>query len=83
MKKEMYILGSIEIVLGVLIWCLTSILKELMPVIGYVAFQNAMKGSYAPDNYELSFGLPNMLAVILIIAGALQMIIGFINKNHQ
>ena len=68
MKKSLFIMGSVEISLGVFVLCITSILKELMPVIGYAAYQGAAAGSYNPGNYALSFGLPNFLAIALIVA---------------
>lgn len=82
MKMSMYIIGSVEAVLGVLVLCLTSILQELMPVIGYVAFQNTMTGGYSPNNYALSFGFARTLAVILIVAGVLQLLLAFFKKEN-
>ena len=83
MKKSLFIIGSVEISLGVFVLCITSILKELMPVIGYAAYQGAAAGSYNPGNYSLSFGLPNFLAVILIIAGAVQILFSFWKEKEQ
>lgn len=77
MKKEYFIMGSIETVLGLLVLCTTSILTELMPKIGYAAYQGAAAGSYSPGNYEMSFGLPNTIAVVLIIAGVVQLLLSF------
>ena len=82
MKKSLFIIGSVEISLGVFVLCITSILKELMPVIGYAAYQGAAAGSYNPGNYKLSFGFPNFLAVILIVAGVLQILLSF-QKNRK
>ena len=73
-------MGSVEVSLGVFVLCITSILKELMPVTGYAAYQGAAVGSYNPGNYALSFGLPNFLAIILVIAGAAQILLS-LKKN--
>lgn len=77
MKKSLFVMGSVEASLGIFVVCITAILKELMPVIGYAAYQGAAAGSYNAGNYKLSFGLPNLFAVILIIAGVLQILLSF------
>lgn len=74
MKKTAYILGSIEAILGLLILCCTSILNQLMPALGRVAYQAAAAGSYSPNNYEMSFTMPNAIAVVLIILGVGQIL---------
>ena len=82
MKTSFFIIGSVEASLGMFVLCITSILKEIMPVIGYAAYQGAAAGSYNPGNYKLSFGFPNFLAVILIVAGVLQILFSF-RKNRK
>lgn len=77
MRKSLFIMGSVEVSLGIVVLCITSILKELIPVIGYAAYQGAAAGSYNPGNYELSFGVPNFLAIVLIVAGIIQILFGF------
>ena len=83
MKKSLFIIGSVEISLGVFVLCITSILKELMPVIGYAAYQGAAAGSYNPGNYALSFGLPNFLAIALIVAGVVQILLNLKNNTKE
>jgi len=75
MKRTAFILGSIEAILGLLILCTVSMLREIMPLIGYAAFQAAAAGSYSPGAYALSFTLPSLIAVILVIAGAAQLLL--------
>lgn len=82
MKNSLFIMGSIEVTVGMFVWCIISILKEIMPVIGYAAYQGAAAGSYNPGNYKLSFGFPNFLAVILIVAGVLQILL-CLRKNRK
>ena len=74
MKKALYIMGSLEIMLGALLVSLASIVKNTLPTLGRVAFQAAMKGSYSPMEYEVSFlisispfGLPEMSAEITLL----------------
>lgn len=83
MRNSLFIMGSVEISLGVFVLCITAILKELMPVIGYAAYQGAAAGSYSPGNYALSFGLPNFLATALIIAGVMQILFSFWKRKKQ
>lgn len=52
-------------------------------MIGYAAYQGAAAGSYSPGNYALSFGLPNFLAVVLIVAGAVQILFSFRKGKEQ
>ena len=82
MKTSFFIIGSVEASLGMFVLCITSILKEIMPVIGYAAYQGAAAGSYNPGNYKLSFGFPNFLAIILIVAGVLQILL-CLRKNRK
>ena len=46
MKHPAYILGSIEALAGVLLLSVTAIIKEVMPILGRIAFQSAAAGSY-------------------------------------
>lgn len=72
MKKSAYILGSIEIILGILLLCVDSIIKKVLPVLGRVAFQAAVIGSYSPSDYEVSFPFVTTSAVVLILVGIIQ-----------
>ena len=74
MKKTAYILGSIEIILGILLMCTHQIIQTVLPVLGRVAFQAAAAGSYSPRDYEVSMPLVIIAAVVLILAGIAQMI---------
>jgi hypothetical protein len=53
-KKYMYILGSIEIVLGACMLCAASMLKEFLPVWGYIEFRKLLSGSYTASDYTVS-----------------------------
>lgn len=73
-KSNLYVLGSIEAIIGSIIICVTSIIKEAIPKLGYVAYQNAMAGSYDPTKYDMSFGTTNFIAISLVALGILQII---------
>ena len=73
-KSNLYVLGSIEAIIGSIIICITSIIKEAIPKLGYIAYQNAAAGSYDPMKYEMSFGTTNFIAISLVALGILQII---------
>ena len=74
MKKTAYILGSIEIILGMLLLCAHSMIQNVMPVLGRMAYQAAAAGSYSPRDYEVTMPLVIIAAIVLILAGIAQMI---------
>ena len=80
MKKSVYIMSSIEIIAGAVILAICSIVKTTLPVLGRVAYQAAAAGSYSPLSYDVSFTFANMIAVLLIIVGILQLAIAVIKK---
>ena len=53
-------MSSVEIVIGALILSITSIIKNVLPVLGRVAYQAAAAGSYSPMNYDTSFTFANI-----------------------
>ncbi len=81
MKKTMYILGSVEALIGTLLLCLTSILEKSFPLFGRIAFQAAMKGSYAPSDYAVTFPLVTFLGLLLIALGAAQIFFALFKKD--
>ena len=81
MKHPAYILGSIEALAGVLLLSVTAIIKEVMPILGRTAFQSAAAGSYSPENYAAAFPLPIVLSVLLIAAGAVQIVYAVLKKE--
>lgn len=74
MKKTAYILGSIEIILGILLMCTHQIIQTVLPVLGRVAYQAAAAGSYSPRDYAISMPMVIAAAVVLILAGIVQLI---------
>lgn len=82
MKKYAYILGSIEMMVGVLLLCTTSIITKTLPLLGRVAYQAAAGGSYALDDYRVSFPLVNGISFVLIMIGIVQILV-FALKNTK
>lgn len=83
MKKTLYIMGSIEALTGFILICVTSIIKELMPVLGYIAYQEAAAGSYNAKNYQTSFSIVAVLASILVVVGIMQILLAFLRKSKH
>ena len=79
-KNSMYILGSVETIIGLLIVCCISIIKEVIPKLGFVAYQSAAAGSYNPANYNMSFEIVNFIAVLFIVIGIFQIVLAIRKK---
>ena len=79
-KNSMYILGSVETIIGLLIVCCISMIKEVIPKLGFVAYQSAAAGSYNPANYNMSFGIVNFIAVLFIVIGIFQIVLAIRKK---
>lgn len=83
MKKIAYVFGSIEIILGLLIIAGTSLLKEVMPMLGRVAYQAAVAGGYSADEYQMSCTTATTIAIVLIVIGVVQLGYSFIKKDKM
>ena len=55
MNKAGFVLSGIGAIVGITTLIVTRIIQLVMPMLGRVAFQAAMKGSYNPDNYYINF----------------------------
>lgn len=83
MKKYAYILGSVEVILGILLLCINSMIKKVLPVLGRIAYQAAAAGSYAPSDYEISLPFVTVAAVVLIVVGAIQICVFVFGKKDE
>lgn len=82
MKKAGYIIGSIEIMIGTVLLSVASMIEKVLPILGRIAFQAVMAGSYSPSDYETSFPIVTATAALLIGFGLLQILFfGLIQKN--
>ena len=81
MKKLVYAMGSIEIILGALTLCATAIIGELLPKIGWMVF--AAGGQYSPERYSVQFLVPNIIAIAFIIVGAIQIVLALKMKEQK
>lgn len=83
MKKSVYIMSSIEIIIGAIILSQCSIIKIVLPELGRVVYQAAAAGSYSPMLYKVSFPLATFFGVGLIAAGVVQMIISALKNKGR
>ena len=82
MKQAAYIIGSIEITVGIILLSIASLIKQVMPVLGRVAYQAAAEGGYSASNYEVSFPFVTVASIVLIVLGLLQICyFGIIKKD--
>lgn len=79
-KNSMYILGSIETIIGLLIVCCVSIIKKVIPKLGFIAYQSAAAGSYNPGNYNMSFVIVNFIASLFVLIGIIQIVLAIRKK---
>ena len=84
MKKAAYIIGSIEIIVGIILLSMASIIKQVMPILGRVAYQAAAAGGYSASNYEISFPFVTVASIALIVLVLFQICyFGIIRKDKQ
>ena len=82
MKQAAYIIGSIEITVGIFLLSIASLIKQVMPILGRVAYQAAAAGGYSASNYEVSFPFVTVASIVLIVLGLLQIYyFGIIKKD--
>ncbi len=82
MKQAAYIIGSIEITVGIILLSIASLIKQVMPVLGRVAYQAAAAGGYSASNYEVSFPFVTVASIVLIVLGLFQICyFGIIKKD--
>ena len=79
----MYVFGSLEIMLGAFILCVSSAVRELIPVWAYIEFQKLSWGSYTPDDYYVQLSIVTIICVCLIVIGIVQVIYTLISKTEK
>ncbi|KAA8787091.1 hypothetical protein EC604_24980 [Paenibacillus amylolyticus] len=74
MKQLPQIFSFIIIIVGISIVILTKTIEQVIPKLGYAAFQSAGAGSYSPINYEMNLDLNYWVGGICILVGAIYFI---------
>ena len=83
MKKVLYVLGSVEIILSFLVFAAVDIMKASFPLLGRIAFQFAMAGSYTQSDYAFAAPIATVIAVILLCAGVAQIVMALFLKEKN
>ena len=71
MNKIIFFFCNLIAVIGICILFITTILNEVFPMMGRVAFQAVMAGSYSPSDYTVNFTVINLFAILLILVGVI------------
>lgn len=66
MKRAAFVMSCIGAMQGILLLAITSILSKLTPVFARIVFMTQTSGSFAPEDYTVTFIFADILAVILI-----------------
>ncbi len=69
MNKIGFALSGILTLLGAWGVLAVSLMRDVMPLLGRVAFQAAMAGSYSPQDYRAPFTAPLTLSILFLLAG--------------
>jgi len=69
LKETGFLLSGLFAVIGVVTLLLTRIIQLVVPMLGRVAFQAAMKGSFNPRDYYIDFTGLQFAAGGLILFG--------------
>lgn|GEM_PF-4384605 len=73
--KHLHIVFSLLfIMLGIVIITISNIIEEVIPKLGYAAFQSAAAGSYTPSDYQVDFELNYWIGAICILGGVVCLI---------
>ena len=71
MNKILFFFCNLIAIVGICVLFITTILNEVFPIMGRVAFQAAMAGSDSPSEYAVNFTVINLFAILLILIGVI------------
>ena len=81
MKKAGFIIGSIEIILGLISLIITSLIQQIIPKIARMCFM-FNNGGFGESKYIINTGFCNAIAVCLCLVGVLTIIYFVILKKE-
>jgi hypothetical protein len=70
------------IILGICIITISKIVEEVIPKLGFAAYQSAAAGSYSPDSYRVNLTLNYWFGALCILGGIICLIKNSNSKNH-
>ncbi|MEK3707883.1 hypothetical protein MKY87_27895 [Paenibacillus sp. FSL R7-0198] len=71
MKHVHIIFSLLFIMLGIVIITISKMIEEVIPKLGYAAFQSAAAGSYDSSAYQVNFELNYWIGAICILGGVI------------
>ena len=80
MKKSGFIIGSIEIILGLLSLLVTSVIREIIPKLASI-YSMFNTRDFFEGNYIVSFGFANIISICLCLIGLLTIVYFAFNKK--
>ncbi|MCK8487533.1 hypothetical protein M0651_10150 [Paenibacillus sp. MBLB2552] len=83
MKNIKFRFSLIFIILGICIITISKIVEEIIPKLGFAAYQSAAAGSFYPENYHVNLTLNYWIGALCILGGIIYLIkISNIIKNQ-
>ncbi|QSX04641.1 hypothetical protein JYG23_07955 [Sedimentibacter sp. zth1] len=82
MKKTGFIIGSIEVILGLFSLLITSLIAQVIPKIARICFMFHL-GSFLEENYIINIGFANMISVCLCLIGVITIAYFVFIKKEQ
>ncbi|OMF17483.1 hypothetical protein BK131_05830 [Paenibacillus amylolyticus] len=71
MKHLQVIFSLLFIMLGIVIITISKMIEEVIPKLGYAAFQSAAADSYTPSDYQVNLELNYWIGAICILGGVI------------
>lgn len=82
MKKVGFIIGSIEIVLGLISLLITSITVQIIPKIARMCFMFSL-GSFSESDYIINIGFANIISICLCLIGIITIVYFVFIRKEQ
>ncbi len=71
MKHLQSVFSLLFIILGIVIITISKVIEEVIPKLGYAAFQSAAAGSYTPSDYQVNFELNYWIGSMCLLGGVI------------
>lgn len=81
MKHVKVIFSLVFIALGIVIITFSNLVEQVLPKLGFAAFQAAAAGLYTPDNYQVDLSLNYWAGALCILGGAVALAWEYLQKQ--
>ena len=82
MKKIGFIIGSIEVIFGLVSLLVTSLISQVIPKIARICFMFNL-GSFTENDYFINVGFANTISVCLCVIGIITIAFFVFIKKEQ